>query len=148
MVVNTSGVAVIQLTVAVAEPVVPSVFWNVKVNDPFPVNTYVLLPLLLVIVTPVVENPVSVAVTVPVVLVAGLYTIFPVRAITSVGSSHASSGTHSLSSLSSCHAGIVSWIPSMLEQRSIGSDSGTQLLFSSSISNPAAQTQSAFSFTS
>gem|GEM_PF-5241342 len=71
------------------------------------------------------------------------------RGITSIVSSHVScNGTHSLSLLSSCPSGMISWIPSMLEQRSIGSDSGTQLLFSSSISNPAAQTQSAFSFTS
>lgn len=139
---------VIQFTVAVAEPVVPCVFWNVNVNDEFPVNIYVLLPLLLVIVTPVVENT-TVAVTFPVVLVVGLYTMFPVRAITSVGSSHASStGTHSLSPLSSCHAGIVSWIPSIFEHKSVAVVSGTQLLFSSSSSNHASQTQSSFSSSS
>jgi len=63
--------AVIQSTVAVACPVVPSSFSNKKTNVPFSVNIW-FAPPVLVIVTPVVENHVTVAVTVPVVPVAGL----------------------------------------------------------------------------
>ena len=64
---TTTGSGIIQVTVAVASPVAPCVFSNVKVYDHVCVNVYSLLPLLLVIVTPVLENPVNVAVTDPVV---------------------------------------------------------------------------------
>jgi|GEM_PF-1385454 len=62
---------VIQLTVAVADPVAPSVFPNANVCDPLPVNVCVAHPVL-VTVTPALENHVIVATTVPVVLVEGL----------------------------------------------------------------------------
>jgi len=60
--------AVIQSTVAIFDPVAPSVLLNVNVCDPLPVNVWVAHPVL-VTVTPVVENHVIVATTVPVVFV-------------------------------------------------------------------------------
>jgi len=66
-----SGTVVIQSTVAVSDPVAPSVFSNVKINAPFSVNVCVSPPML-VTVTSVVENHVTVATTISVVLVEGL----------------------------------------------------------------------------
>jgi hypothetical protein len=87
--------AVIQSTVASADPVSPSVFSKRNSNDPFWVNSFVLFPLLLVMVTPVVENHVSVAVTGPVVLVEGVYVIVPVIVEAVVPCGFCCDGTHS-----------------------------------------------------
>ena len=62
----------IQETVAVVDHVFQTASLNVNVNDQFQVNVFVADHQLFVIVTPVSENHVSVATTLPLVAVAGL----------------------------------------------------------------------------
>ena len=54
----------ILLTVAVVLPVLPAASWNVKINEPLPVNVYPVDAPLFVTVTPVLFNE-SVAITFP-----------------------------------------------------------------------------------
>jgi len=79
------GVLSIRVTVAVVDHVFPIESINSKVNNQFPVKVYKSDPQLFVIVIPVSENPVSVAITDPLVknpvANGGLYVIVAVGGV-------------------------------------------------------------------
>ena len=77
IIVAVGAVVSIQFTVAVVEPVFPAASWNSKVNDPLFEKVQVVAPELLVTVIGSLDH-VSVAITAPLVVVDGEYSMVAV----------------------------------------------------------------------